>query len=297
MSEPLYVCFTMDVERVAAESPTGGPPTWEFGEASVRAYCELLAEHGYPATLFIVPDTAEKQARLFQEMQRYRHECGLHFHPQSWRDNYRNPAAHEYLGGYGADEQRALVGEAKNQFEQALGFAAVAFRPGNFSANDVTFRVLEELGFRCGSVSQPGRCAPTVRAVWTGAVRSVHRAHRSFRLVAGDLDFLEVPATVDSTRTDHWTGVGDARIESWDVAAIVRAMDDSLEWQRKNEAPLKHVCLFTHNFIHYGKEEAVPDSRRKVLRELLETIPSVAARHGLAPVGCTLSSLRSRSHA
>jgi hypothetical protein len=292
MSAPLYVCFTMDVERIATESPTGGPPSWEFAESSVRAYCEILCDHNHPATLFIVPDTAEKQPRLFQEMQRHGHECGLHFHPQSGRDHYRNPSAHEYLGGYGADEQHAMLGEAKKQWEQALGFAAMTFRPGNFSANDATFRVLDALGFRCGSVSQPGRCAPTVRAVWTGAPRSVHRAHRSFRLVTGDLDFVEVPATVDSTRTDHWTGVGDARIESWDAAAIVRAIEDSIEWQRKNDAPLRHLCLFTHNFVSYGEGGTASGSRREVLRELLAAMPAVAAKHGLEPVGCTLSRLR-----
>jgi hypothetical protein len=298
----LHVCFTMDVERIKAESPCGGPPTWEFAELSVRSYCEFLKGEGYPASLFIVPDTAAKQAHVFQELHRDGHECGLHLHPQCWRDNYRQMEAHDYLGGYPAEEQFRILGQARDQWAEAVGWTPAAFRSGNFSANDSTFSVLAALRFKCGSVSQPGRFAPQCKAVWTGAVRGVHRAHKCFRLLEGDLDFVEIPPTVDTTRTDHWTGVGDARLEDWEAPDILNAIADSLKWQQENSTPIKHICLFTHNYVNYSPEDvAVPavhrnimvgKSRRPVVKGVLAALPRLAEPYGLDVKGCTLSQLR-----
>ena len=51
--EPLYVCMTMDVERLTEHSPTGGPTDWAFAARSVQSYCGLLTEYQLPATLFV----------------------------------------------------------------------------------------------------------------------------------------------------------------------------------------------------------------------------------------------------
>src|SRR5262245_24961541 len=123
MSGRVQVVFSMDVERVSGMSPTGGPASWEFGERSVRSYCDLLQKSGYAVTLVIVPDAADAQAKLFREVSESGHECGLHFHSQSWRDNYKNPKEHDFLGGYPAAEQYRILGEARDQWAGALGFA------------------------------------------------------------------------------------------------------------------------------------------------------------------------------
>lgn len=84
--------MTMDVERIAKHSPMGGPSDWEFAERSVRSYCEVLRSFGLKATLFIVPDTADKQSHLFQSLAvETGAELGMHMHPQCWRDNYLEP--------------------------------------------------------------------------------------------------------------------------------------------------------------------------------------------------------------
>lgn len=282
-SNKLYVCFTMDVERISSESPTGGPPTWEIGEACIQTYCDIVGANGYPATLFIVPDTAEKQSSLFLKLARDGHECGMHFHAQSWQNNYLDPDAHDYLGGYTAEEQYTLLSKALEQSSNALGFKPQCFRPGNVSANDDTFSVLNSLGFTCGSVSQPGRLAPKLKAVWTGAARDVHHTHKAFRLIHGELPFIEVPLAVDSTRTDHWTKVGDLRFEVRDAPDIMRGIEDTLAWQIKNNSIVKHVCLFTHN---------TPETRLPSIKGVLESLPEIAGKFGLTPCGCTLSSLR-----
>lgn len=287
MAETVHVCFTIDVERIKEKSPSGGPPSWELAERSARDYCMFLRERGYPVTLFIVPDVAERQASLFRALAADGHECGLHFHPKSWRDNYQQAEQWEELGGYSAEEQESMLRQASSQWAAAIGREPTCFRPGCFSANDWTFPVLASLGFRCGSVSQPERCAPRVCAVWAGADRSVHRAHRAFRPVAGDLDFVEVPVTVDSRRRDHWTGTGDTRFEGCDVEQVLAGAEDHLRWQVENNAPLKHLCFFTHNFVGY--DEADPQSRLPILRGVVDRLPEVLAPLDLAPQGRTVS--------
>ena len=285
----LCVCFTMDVERIRPESPTGGPVSWEAGEASVRSYCDYLGGCGYPVTMFIAPEAGERQRTLFRGLRCDGHECGMHLHPHSWRDHYRDPDAHEYLGAYPPEIQHAILDQARNQLADALGFAPMAFRPGNFSANDDTFVALDAVGFLCGSVSQPGRCVPKLRAVWTGATRAVHRAHRAFRLIPGDLDFVEVPLTVGAIPSDHWTGVEDTRFEDREASDVLRAIEATLQWQTENNAQLKHLCFFTHNFVSYDDNDAAGPSRLPVLRSVLEGIPEVADQFGLEPQGCTVS--------
>ena len=56
----VQVCFTMDVERLAAKSPTGGPDNLQTSRQAILGYCDLLRKHGFPATLFITPEAAEE---------------------------------------------------------------------------------------------------------------------------------------------------------------------------------------------------------------------------------------------
>ncbi len=290
MKEKLFVCFTMNVERIKAQSPTGGPVTWGAGEASAQGFCDFLLERGFPVTLLIVPDAAQKQARVLRRLHREGHECGLHVHPHSWHNNYLAPDHHEYLGGMTAEEQYIMIEEARDELAEALAAAPESFRPGNFSANDDTFRVLASLGFRCGSVSQPGRSLPRIRAVWHGAGRAVFRANRAFRLVPGDLDFVEIPVTVDSSRTDHWSGVGDTRLDDCPPPDILHAMADTLRGLAAVHAPVKHLCLFSHNSVRY--EAGHGDGRLPILKSVADGIARLAAQHEMEVVGCTLSQLR-----
>lgn len=290
MTEKLFVSFTMDAERIAGKCPTGGPPSWEFAEKSVRDYCGLLGSRGYPVTFFILPDTAEQQSSLFRDVARDGHECAMHFHAQSWRDNYLSPDDWQYLGGYPPDVQEPILRDARDQWADAIGHMPAAFRPGNCSANDATYGILESLGFTCGSVSIPGRCKASFYAIWTDADRTVHRANHAFRMVAGDLDFVEVPITTDCRVTDHWSGTGDVRFETAEVPAIVAGATDHLQAQVDARSRIKHLCLFTHNSVCYDPKEA--ENRANVLLGVMEQLPDIAAQFGLEPEGCTVSGMR-----
>jgi len=289
MAAPLYTCFTMDVERILAQSPTGGPESWDFARRSIRDYCSFLSERGFAVTMFIVPDAAVELADLLTEMRSLGHLCGMHFHPQSWGDHYLRAEEYDYLGGYGAHEQAEMLGQAKQQWEDALGFPCRAFRPGNFSANEHTFPVLASLGLTSGSVSQPGRYVPAFKACWRDASRAVHRANAANPLQAGDVDFVEVPATTDTSRTDHWSGVGDARFEDWDASAILDAIADSLRWQQRECSPIRHLCLFTHDFVDYSPDQKGARRRLPVLATVVNGLPRLADEFGLTTQGATVS--------
>jgi len=285
--------MTMDVERIAEYSPSGGPSTWAFAERSVRSFCELLADEGLRSTLFVVPDTAVEQGTMLRETaDQTGAELGMHLHPNSWKEHYLQHERYDCLGGYTADEQRVMLAEALAQTRDGLGIRPLAFRGGNFSASDATFGILTDLGFTHGSLSQPGRAVTAVRAVWTDACADVHRAHRAFRLAPGDLDFIEAPVTTDRERTDHWTGTGDVRFESATPEQVAKAVRQEVSRQVETSAPMKHVCLFTHNYVNYWSDDPKERGRRSVLQRSIAHIRRIADELGLAVCGATLQEVR-----
>ena len=288
----MYVCMTMDVERVSVLEDIKGPSTWEAGKRSVWDYCSLLHENGFPATLFVVPDAASAQGSELREIiDRTEGELGLHLHPQNWERRIRNSEAQEFLGAYGAKEQHQLIAAAMEQCTAGLGRRPKAFRSGHLSANDATFAVLAQLGFTHGSLSQPGRVAPRYRAVWAGACQDVHRAHHSFRLIPGDLDFVELPLTVDRSNKNHWTGVGDLRLEGANAAQITLGIQQELRRQMEEVAVIKHLCLMTHNYVDFTHDER-GGGRRDILLAVLQAIKCAAEELGLDVRGVTLATAR-----
>ena len=283
----------MDVERIKPLSPMGGPPDWDFAERSVRSYCEVLQSYGLKATLFIVPDTAEEQAELFKDLGGSGSvELGMHMHPQCWGDRYKRSEEHEYLGGYSGKDQHRILSGGLDQFESAIGVRPRAFRGGNFSANDETFRTLVDLGFTHGSVSQPGRTVTRYRAAWADAVWEVHRAHTAFRCAEGDLDFVEVPLTSDRTVTDHWTGIGDVRIEGATSEQILKAASQEVSRQIEGSVLIKHVCILTHNFVNYWSADADSEGRLDILKQSLDGFGQIAEKLGLELCGSTTADVR-----
>ena len=291
VAELLHVCMTMDVERIAEQSPTGGPPDWDFAERSARAYCEILHANGLRATLFIVPDTARRQPDLYLDLaETTGAELDMHLHPQCWRDRYLHADRHDYLGGYAGQAQLEMLEVAKAEWMEAIGFEPASFRGGNFSANDETFAALVEAGFTHGSVSQPGRAVTWMRAVWSDAIWDVHRPHRAFRGAVGDLDFIEVPLTSDRAQHEHWTGVGDVRLESAEASQVSKAARQEVMRQVGEDIAIKHVCILTHNFVNYWSSEG--DGSAHVLRDTIESFQSLAADLGLEMVGSTTADVR-----
>ena len=252
----LRVCFTMDCEQVAAHQ--GGPPTWEYGERSIRGFCEALLAQGMGATLFVVPVGAEK---------------------------YR--AALADLAGAG---QSHMLSEAKVQWTQALGREPLVVRPGNFSANDATFPVLAGLGFLASSASCPLRNFIDAKANWTGAPLDPHFTHAANRLLAGDLPLFEAPLTVD-WESFMWGGRTplELRIEMVDARAHGYTVRKAVKRQLDSGIPESVLVVLTHSVFDYSDPA---EFRRQVLDGLIAEIRRTAELHEIAVRSTTLLELR-----
>lgn len=285
----LYFCITMDCERIAAESPTGGPADWEFSEKAIRGFWEILAVEGQRATFFIVPAAAARHRELWRDVAGGGCELGLHVHPQSLGDRSRT----EHLGAYGREEQFAILRQARDRWQDALGRAPRAFRPGMFSADDATFGVLADLGFTHGSVSAPQWVAPHWQVDWGRTCPWVHRAHRDSRLLRGDLDFVEAPATQDPSRI--WQAEGRMSlptalwVETGDDAGHGLTIRSALDAMLAADPPLLSLVALTHNNVDYFS----PDSPQiAALRGMIHHARQAADERGLQLTPATLGKIR-----
>lgn len=281
----LSVLFTMDCEARKDLATEGGPETWDDARRSIGGFCEALAAHGFRPTLFVVPFAAEALAPFLRDMGRAGAELGLHFHPQ----DHGYP---DYLGGFPADAQRRMLAEAVARWSEALGRAPASFRSGNFSANDATFPVLAELGFRQGSCSVPGRSFTRVRSNWAGAPMDAYRAGAANRLVPGSLDYVEVPVTADWEST-MWGGLTklELRIEMVDARAHGFTVRKNVERQKAAGAAHPYLCSLTHDIFDYSDPK---EFRRAVLDGLVGEIRGCAAAQGLDLAGETLADYAKR---
>ncbi len=157
------VIFTMDCERAHANKQfyPPGPHTWEESEENIEAFSRVLAEEGFHATFFAVPEAAEAHSELFNQLAKSGHEIGLHLHPRSF-----GFGVNEFLGNLPVEIQNHLLASAKQRFENSLGFSPVSFRGGYFSASQNTFSILSQLGFSFTSTTVPRRNNSSSGANW-----------------------------------------------------------------------------------------------------------------------------------
>jgi len=281
----LYITFTMDCERVASESPLDGPETWHHSERSIHRFCRILLAHGIAPTLFVTPECGEKHSDMLIELAGQGVDLGMHVHPESLGD-------HRYtqcLGAYDRAGQREIIKQGLDMLSYSLPERPTSFRSGNFSASNETFSLLEEMGFEQGSVSDPGRNAPALAAVWLDAFADPHWANKNDKLKPGDLDYFEIPVTTDSTRS-HPNGFPyELRIEHgtfsrWHLPIINQALDR----MRIDRAEIHTLCIFTHNFIRYDDADAADTA---TLRDMIAYLDVLRGKYDVVPV--TLRQLRS----
>jgi len=287
----ILVVMTMDCERARGETKAtaSGPPDYASSARWIEGYARLGAARRLPVTYFIHPETALAHPGVFLDLQRAGACLGLHLHPWKFgRGHYP-----QHFGGLSAEDQRALLSEGIALFEQALGFRPLYFRPGTFSANDSTYRVLSEMGFRGGSISAPERVYRELCAVWTGSSPDPHRGHRVFRLLDGDLPFADMPLSVDLSRMLEKNG----RRYAWDLRPDYAEADypliaRNIVGQVLARAPAVPVINFvTHN------DNDHTDPRDRVsgnLRRVLDAIEEACAAHGATPVGATIETVADR---
>ena len=280
----------MDCEPVrsaaGATQATSGPITYEESAAFIRAYTRRALAAGFPPSFFIHPETAEAHPEVFTELEKEGACLGLHIHPYK----IRNTRFRNHFGALSELEQVSLISEASAVWTQALGRRPLYFRPGTFSANDATFRVLASLGFRGGSLSCPGRMYPDLYAVWSGTPPDPHYGNRSFRLMEGDVDFVNLPLSVDFSQLATANGRSfyrDLRPDylKADYPEIARNIIAQIK-ERNPAVPI--LMVVTHNDNDFTNPE---DRVSRNYTTVLEAIRTACAQAGVEAVGATVESV------
>jgi peptidoglycan/xylan/chitin deacetylase (PgdA/CDA1 family) len=283
----IYIVLSMDCEPVrSAENvslATSGPLTYEDSARFIHAYAAKAAAYQFPVSFFIHPEVATAHPEVFLELEQNGATLGLHIHPYKIRDT--RFTAH--FGALSVNEQRTIVAEAGAIWHTAIGRRPLYFRSGTFSANDNTFQVLAELGFQGGSLSCPGRMYPDLYAVWAGAPLDPHRANATFRMMEGNLDFINVPLTVDASRLEQrgpHAFYRDLRPDYLEADYLQTARNIVKQLiDRKPIAPI--IMVVTHN------DNDFTDPQDRVCRNyhtVLQAITQACAEADVEPVGVNL---------
>lgn len=294
MTMNLYILLTMDCETAKQEvtahgtrMSASGPWDYEESERSIRGYASVAEAYGFPLTLFAHAEVAVANRELLLDLQSRGHCLGLHLHPYKFAgEGYLRD-----LGAYSAQEQREMLSAATEVWAGALGQKPLYFRAGYFSGNDNTFRVLQDLGFRGGSLSNPGRVLPEHCSVWAGASPYPHRANLDFRQNDGTSEFVEVPVAVDYQRPVQAGAAGEQGYEwpyvpaPYDHRAVVGHI---LERIKADDPGCGAVVLDTHNDQDYTDPEHPATVN---LRLILDTIATLSARMDINATGATLESM------
>jgi len=285
----IFICITMDCERPRAQTDTRatGPLSWEDSESSIRGYTQIAAEYGFPISFFLHPEVVMEQKKLFLELEGGG-ACidGLHLHPWKFGDGkYR-----AHLGGLSEKDQRAVISEAIALFQVGLGRRPLYFRPGTFSANDATFRILVDLGFKGGSLSVPGRIYKELNAIWTGCLPDPHRANQNFRQLEGNLPFANMPLTCDLSKLEEKNGrylYRDLRPDYTD-ANYNQIVTNIVSQLKKRNPFIPVINLVTHNDHDYTNGN---DPVCKNYRIVLNEIKKVCKLEGIKAEGTTFNKI------
>ena len=292
----LFFCYFMDCQT--PKKPGGGKDqTWEIAEKAARGLADLFADRGLIHALGLCsePEVAIRQAPMFRELAAAGFWQALHFQIRGYR---AQAASHDYdwdkpLGAYGRDEQREAIRIAKDEWEQALGLDAGDFGACCASANDDTFPILAELGFRQCYCSAPGRHNPAAYQKWWGAFPHSHHTSAKSRLVCGDLELYEFPVTrslkpVPGPQPGAWR-VEDFRAErEMGFGQIVEIADASLEDMLLRDHPILYIHAPTHNTWDVGDRTS---PRRKAVETTIDAVYALAEKHALAVEPASLADM------
>jgi hypothetical protein len=275
---PLHVLFTLNCEPAGVRTNAEGPKTWEASGRAIEGFCIRVGRAGYRPTLFASLPCVEEQAPLFEELSRRGAEVGLYLHPPQIGDGRFK----RFLGQYNADDQRSLIDYAAERFADQLGARPRSFRGGHFSANNDTYQLLFDLGFRQGSLSEPGRALTLREAVWTDARQDPHYVDPGNRLVAGDLPFLELPITTDPTN-EMARGIPYAlQIEAGSVEGLHReVIERELERFEREGVAFRALVFYASTRVDFYADDDKHAQTLEVILDYLEQLASQVEIHAV----------------
>ena len=263
--------FNLQVDCESTQHSIDDPA---LGERAIRGLGEILAATGMKATFVVIPTDIQVHAPIYRELEDQGHEIGLHLHPAE--QGYQ-----EFFGVYGFEDQVRMLQEGIGVFEADLGRRPECFTPGYFSANDYTFPALEAVGLRHGLVSCPTRNLPSCACVWGNSPLDAHYPHRHNRCLKGDVDFVDVPVTIDPD-SRMWGGAHpqDLRVELVDAKNHFYTIEKAIRRQLDagEEVPVKYIKALTHNIFDYADER---DFRRETLLGIADALRTICERFEL----------------
>jgi peptidoglycan/xylan/chitin deacetylase (PgdA/CDA1 family) len=273
----VYFCLSTDCE---AMQPAISDVS--LGCRAVNGIVEILEKRGWKGTFFVIPSDLKGCSELYKGLYKTGHEVGLHLHPAA--EGYA-----EFLGVYSGKMQTKILSEGVKIFSQIMGYNPRSFCAGYASTNDYTYNILVELGFTHGICSIPGRILPECAAVWAGAPLFIHYTHPWNRLLEGNLDFVEIPNTLD-WESHMWGGKHpqDLRIELVDAKNHFYTIQKSLQRQINEQLPVKVIHAATHNTFEYGDPA---NFRRQTLEGVITHTENIAKEFDLELVGTTLENI------
>ena len=257
-----HICWSLACE--ATQHSVNDP---ELGERGVLGFKEILDMYGIKGTFLAIAGDIESRPSLYRMLYDEGHQLGIHVHPAD--EGYV-----EFAGVMGPDEQREMFLKANDRWSQAMGFRPDTVAIGYGSANDYTYTALEEAGFDHGNISLVGRRLPECACVWEGTPPYIHYAHRYNRLLPGDMDFIEIPHTVD-TDSRMWGGkhAQDLRVELVDAKNHWYTMFKAVKRQKDDDSvPVKVIRGTTHNTFDLSDRN---DFRRKTMIEMIEGLRDI----------------------
>ncbi len=297
----LFFNYFMDCQT--PQKPGGGKDqTWEIAETSVRGITDLFENEGLIRGLGLCsePEVAARQPELFNETARRGAWQAVHFQVRG----YRPPgAAEDYdwerpLSFYDYEEQLEVLTIAKDHWEQALGMPAETYTACCTMANDWTFPILDEIGYRQSYISAPGRynSDPRVGHFWWGAYSFSHHASSKYRLVPGALELYEIPRTRTlqpvAIRHEVW-GTSDYRPEN--ECAYDQTMEIARPWVEdmiRRDHPVLYLFSGTHNTWDIGDAE---NPRRKALETIIQVSRDLADELELELVPASMADIHAEA--
>jgi hypothetical protein len=173
----LPLLFTIDTEYSSGFFADGSGRAWEKNfarciaceakggeEVGIFYQMDVFERHGLRGVFFVDPMPAlvwgtEAISRIVNPILERGHDVQLHVHTEWLRFAERNPVGARTgnnLADFSLDEQSILLDYAIEQLMAAGAPAPVAFRAGNYGANDDTLRALSKKGILFDTSFPPG---------------------------------------------------------------------------------------------------------------------------------------------
>ncbi len=243
----------------------------DLGLRSIRGLAEIYEQSGMKGSFMVIPNDMTIHYKFYQELDAAGHDIGLHIHPAE-------QGYDEFFGVYGFDTQVDILREGINIFADLFGKIPTSFTPGYGSANDYTFPALEAVGLKQGLVSIPTRDLPQCACVWGSSPLFCHYPHRYNRCLEGDIDFVNIPGTIDP-ESRMWGGKHplDLRIELVDAKNHYYTIEKAIKKQLTNNNPIKYIKALTHNIFDYSDEK---NFRRETLFGVINAVKKICADNG-----------------